>query len=92
MRSFEQNGLAIENGSHILLFANQSQESSTNMYVCVCNAIRESELRHAARHTSGDAEACYAALGKRPDCRQCLDDADIILLEEREAGGNSLAA
>ena len=34
------------------------------VYICICNAIRESELRRAARHVSGDAEACYAAMGK----------------------------
>ena len=27
------------------------------MYVCVCNAIRDSELRHAARRVEGDVEA-----------------------------------
>ena len=53
------------------------------MYVCVCNAIRESEFRAAARRCPGDAEAVYAALGKVPQCRQCLEDADMILVEER---------
>ena len=53
------------------------------MYVCICNAIRECELRRAARLTSGDAESVYAALGKRPDCRCCLEDAEDILIEER---------
>ena len=53
------------------------------MYVCVCNAIRECEFRHMARRVDGDAEAVYAALGKRPQCGSCLDDADMILLEER---------
>ncbi|WP_427968555.1 (2Fe-2S)-binding protein [Altererythrobacter sp.] len=62
------------------------------MYICVCNAIRESELRRVARYTTGDAEACYAALGKRPDCRQCLDEADMIVIEEREAARKPLAA
>ena len=62
------------------------------MYVCICNAIRESELRRAARHVSGDAEACYAALGKAPCCGTCLDDADDILQEERESGLVSAAA
>lgn len=56
------------------------------MYVCVCNAIRESELRCAARHVSGDAETCYAALGKPACCGACLDEADAILTEERELG------
>lgn len=62
------------------------------MYVCVCNAIRESELRRAARRTLGDAESVYAALGKRPDCRTCLCEADAICFEERELLRNPIAA
>ena len=54
------------------------------MYVCICNAIKESDLRRAAKHCAGDAEACYAALGKRPNCGTCLEDAEAILFEERE--------
>ena len=54
------------------------------MYICICNAIRECDLRHTARRCPGDAEAVYAALGKRPNCGQCLEEADEILLEERE--------
>ena len=53
------------------------------MYVCVCNAIRESELRHVARRVEGDAEAVYAELGWTPQCRTCLDEADEMILEER---------
>jgi bacterioferritin-associated ferredoxin len=53
------------------------------MYVCVCNAIREAELRHAARHVEGDAEAVYAELGWTPQCRTCLDEAEELILEER---------
>ena len=55
------------------------------MYVCVCNAIRECEFRHAARRIEGDAVAVYASLGKRPQCGSCLEDADMILAEERAA-------
>ena len=54
------------------------------MYVCICNAIREAELRRMARHVPGDAEAIYAAMGKRPDCGTCLADADAMVFEERE--------
>lgn len=53
------------------------------MYVCVCNAIRETELRRAACHSRGNAESVYAQLGKRPQCGQCLDDADHVIREER---------
>ena len=54
------------------------------MYVCICNAIRECELREAARKVPGDADAVYASLGKTPQCGQCLDDAAMTLIEERE--------
>jgi bacterioferritin-associated ferredoxin len=53
------------------------------MYVCICNAIRETDLRSAARCCSGDADAVYAALGRTPQCRQCLDEAAEILVHER---------
>jgi bacterioferritin-associated ferredoxin len=53
------------------------------MYVCICNAIRECELREAAHATPGDVEAIYEAIGKRPNCRQCLDEAHDIVVEER---------
>lgn len=55
------------------------------MYICACNGIKESELRRIAHYVEGDAEACYAALGKRPNCRQCLEEADDIVREERIA-------
>ena len=53
------------------------------MYVCVCNAIRECEFRRAARRAQGDAEAIYASLGYEPQCGTCLEDADMVLAEER---------
>ncbi|MEM9312372.1 MAG: (2Fe-2S)-binding protein [Pseudomonadota bacterium] len=53
------------------------------MYICICNAIRESDLRDAAIGHDGDAEATYAALGKRPNCGQCLEKADKIIEQER---------
>ena len=62
------------------------------MYVCVCNAIRECELRRAALRCPGDAEAVYAALGKRPNCGQCLDEADMLIAAERESAAIPFAA
>lgn len=58
------------------------------MYVCICNAIRESDLRQAARQCcSSDSEALYARLGFQPQCRQCLDEAEEIITEERARAG-----
>jgi len=62
------------------------------MYTCICNAIRETDLRRAARSCSGDAEAVYAKLGKTPNCGQCLSEADKIVFEERLAACEPVAA
>jgi len=53
------------------------------MYVCICNAIRECELRRAAQASRCDVEELYARMGKRPQCSQCLEDAEDIVAEER---------
>jgi len=53
------------------------------MYICICNAIRETDLRQAAIGHAGDAEATYATLGKRPNCGQCLGKAGEIIDQER---------
>lgn len=55
------------------------------MYICICNAIRETELRKVARETHCNAEALYTSLGHPPQCGQCLEDADRILANERAA-------
>lgn len=62
------------------------------MYICVCNAIREKDLKVAARCTSGDAEAVYAALGKRPNCGQCLADAQLLIEEARDCDRMAMVA
>ncbi len=62
------------------------------MYICICNAIREEELRETARRTGGDAESVYAALGKRPNCGQCLEEADDLIFEERNCAAPKTVA
>lgn len=54
------------------------------MYLCICNAIRETDFREAARDADGDAERVYEKLGKQPQCRQCLDEAMDILGQDCE--------
>jgi len=53
------------------------------MYTCICNAIRETDLRSAAVKSAGDAESVYATLGKKPNCGQCLVKAGQIIDQER---------
>lgn len=53
------------------------------MYVCICNAIKETELRSIARDRDGTAEHLYRCMGREPQCRQCLDEAEDIVTEVR---------
>ena len=53
------------------------------MYVCICNSIREKDLRAAARCCRDGAEGLYARLGSTPQCRPCLDEASEIVADER---------
>lgn len=62
------------------------------MYTCICNAIRETDLRKAARQHRGGAESVYAKLGKRPNCGHCLEEAEEVITEEREAMLRPMAA
>ena len=55
------------------------------MVVCVCNAIRESQVREAARCGSATACQVYRSLGCQPKCGQCSVIARSIIDEERAA-------
>jgi len=56
------------------------------MFICICNAIRESDFRAAARaHPEARTEEIYAAIGRPPQCGQCLAEAGAVLKAEREA-------
>lgn len=53
------------------------------MVVCVCNAIREKDVRNAARQGAASPCSAYAALGRRPRCGQCVPYARAIIDAER---------
>lgn len=53
------------------------------MIVCVCNAIREDELRSAARKGAPCPRAAYKALGCDVQCGSCLPCAREVIDEER---------
>ncbi|BBB11731.1 MULTISPECIES: (2Fe-2S)-binding protein [unclassified Sphingopyxis] len=56
------------------------------MVVCVCNAIRESQLRDVARNGGlRCAKAAYAQLGRKPKCGQCLSFARNIISDATAA-------
>jgi len=51
------------------------------MYICLCNGIRESELRRLAKDGVHEAEQAYAALGNHPKCGACLNSAQEVMDE-----------
>ena len=52
------------------------------MVVCVCNAIKERDLRDVARSCQiRCAKAAYAQMGRKPKCGQCLPFARNIISE-----------
>ena len=53
------------------------------MIVCVCNAIREDELRAAARNGASEPLGAYASLGCDPQCGCCLDYAQEVIDDEQ---------
>jgi bacterioferritin-associated ferredoxin len=55
------------------------------MFVCICNGIRETELRKAARDGATCPTSAYAMFGKRPRCGQCFSFARQIIASERAA-------
>ena len=52
------------------------------MIVCVCNAIRESDVRKAAREGAGCPGSAYRSLGRRARCGQCFPFAREIIAAE----------
>lgn len=55
------------------------------MYICICNAIKVADLREAALAGPGNAESLYLKLGREPMCRQCLEEAEEIVRDARDA-------
>jgi bacterioferritin-associated ferredoxin len=55
------------------------------MVVCVCNAIREKDVREAARNGAQSARCVFRAAGCRPKCAQCVNFAQAIISSEQQA-------
>jgi len=59
------------------------------MYVCICNAYRTSQIVEAAQAGLHDAEELYHELGSGPICRRCLDEAQTLIDQTRQAFGTA---
>jgi len=52
------------------------------MVVCICNAIKEAEVRDAVRKGASCPRSAYETLGRRPRCGQCIPFARSIIADE----------
>jgi bacterioferritin-associated ferredoxin len=52
------------------------------MFICICNGIRASDLRGAARGGARTTEQAYAAMGIEACCGQCLEYGQEIINDE----------
>jgi bacterioferritin-associated ferredoxin len=53
------------------------------MIVCVCNALREKDVRQAARSGARSPGRAYRQFGCRTQCGQCVPFAKEIIDHER---------
>jgi bacterioferritin-associated ferredoxin len=55
------------------------------MYVCICNAITDKQIREAAEAGARDLWDLQARLGVASNCGSCKETASEILREKRQA-------
>lgn len=55
----------------------------TFMIVCSCNAIRETEVRSAARRGCPCPDSAFRSLGCEFQCGSCRDHVEELVVEER---------
>ena len=55
------------------------------MVVCICNALKEGEVRAAARAGASCPSSAYARLGRKARCGQCFSFVREIIAAERAA-------
>jgi bacterioferritin-associated ferredoxin len=73
----------IDNHSHLRLTELQAINLQLNrMYVCICNAITEKQIRRAAKSGAQDLWGLQRELGVASNCGSCKEAAMDILREE----------
>lgn len=53
------------------------------MVVCICNALKEADVRKAARDGACCPTTAYRAFGRKPRCGQCFSFARELIAAER---------
>jgi bacterioferritin-associated ferredoxin len=74
---------AIDNHSHLRLNDAEHANWLISMYVCICNAITDKQIRKAAKSGATDLWKLQAELGVASGCGSCEEAASEILAEYR---------
>jgi bacterioferritin-associated ferredoxin len=56
------------------------------MYVCLCNAITDQQIRRAAKAGVASVHELTESLGVASNCGSCADHAQSIINETNQAG------
>lgn len=59
------------------------------MYVCLCNGIREAEVKRLARNGATTAASVYKSLGCEPNCATCTEFLQDMIDDVRTAAGSA---
>jgi len=51
------------------------------MYVCLCNGHTSHQLEALARSGVECVEQAYELLGGKPDCRRCIEHAEMVMAD-----------
>ncbi len=55
------------------------------MYICICNAVTDKDIRQAVKAGANDLGALQEQLGVAVNCGSCADDAAQLIRENRSA-------
>lgn len=64
------------------------------MYVCICNALREKEIKAAAGDNVATVAEVFNRCGTRPRCGKCVPDVAQMIenASNMESGASKIAA
>lgn len=57
------------------------------MYVCLCNALKCTQFKAAAKDGAGDVPSAFKACGAKPQCGRCFEEAERVMSTVRTTEG-----
>ncbi len=83
--------ITLDNHSQLHQITQHEQEGLV-MYVCVCNGIREKQVRKAVNEGASTVGRVFKAHGCKADCAQCVNCMRDVIEKETQTDNTLLAA